>query len=402
MTLGLIEFILSLAYTTAWLFLGYIITCCTLILIKILYKLRNEVFNEQSKIKPSHDQVILITGATSGIGLALARFFYRKGFSIIATRLSENEPDHLTELMHEKHQQPVYGCYQKIFFVNLDVRCQESIKNSHSEVKKILEDNNFKLYTLINNAGVAYNFTTNWSTREQLATTVQVNLLGPILMVRQYTSLLAENPGSRIVFVGSILSKLALRSATYCATKAALNMLSEALSMELRNLQIKVRVVNVGNLLRNTSILANSAAQAEQVYSEFTEDEKRIYKKGFEKHVSDLKKVDRLLGMSNDSNAKKDSKNFKRRTKFSLLRLIAKAVEYSSGVLNCAGSDLDNSYLMRSFEIAVLDLEPPADLYGGNMYYSTVSGSVIEFLSGASWLRGVSSLLDFGSRSFMG
>lgn len=388
---------ISTLNSIAWLFCGYLVFSTTFFFMKILSKLKNEVFNERLKIKPTSDRVILITGATSGIGLATAKYLYRRGFSIIATRLSENEPDHLTKLMLDESQnsreQVVITQKPKIFFVNLDVRFQDSISNSYIEVKKILKENDLKLHALINNAGVSFNNYTHWASRSQLLATVQVNLLGPILMVRQYTPLLATTPGSRVVNLGSILGQIPSQPSAYNATKAGLAMLSNCLTIELEHLKIKSIVVHVGNLIKNTAIIKNSSASIEQVYNELSDEEKMLYNEEYQKHAESLKKNDSFIEKSQSPT--RIDENEKKKVTTSPVTMIARYLNFSGGTLD-SRLDLVDTCLMRSFDNAICLKDPPDELYGGNWFYSIVTASYIESVS-ARHLKDLSKCFRFGA-----
>lgn len=357
-------------------FLNYFFYFTGIIILRILLRLKNEYFNEHLKINSDlGSKAILITGATRGIGLALARYFYRKGFSIIATRLSENEPDHLSELMLDrKHSQEDTN---KIFFVDLDVTSESSIANSYQKVEELLNAHKLHLYALINNAGVAYHYKATFSKRAHLVSTVQTNLLGPILMVRQYMPLLAKTQTARIVNVGSITSMYPMAGVcVYSATKAALLQYSNTLALELRPYNVRSVTVIGGKLMKNTSIM-KFCEGSKEVYDELTEQEKALFGKEFEEHMKMIKKSESWFERAKKPTSGQQPMQKTKSVKSFLYKLNLKIFNILSGELK-DGSQLEHSFVMKSFDNAIRLKKPPLTLYAGNWVYSIITAALSD------------------------
>ena len=163
------------------LLLIYIYCFLALVLVRILYKILTESLNECRKLKPSSSQAILITGATSGIGLSLCKYFHRLGYSVIVTYYSDQEVGYAELVELNERSDKVNSFY----FVSLNVRSEESIANSYRIVSDILAKNGLQLLALINNAGVAQFHKGQWDSRRAIRALIETNLLGTIRIVRQ-------------------------------------------------------------------------------------------------------------------------------------------------------------------------------------------------------------------------
>lgn len=367
--------------------LYYILIKLTIILLRASWKIADDIVGIRSRVKPSAKEVILITGGTSGIGLALAKYFYKKGFSIIVSRHSKREPDELVELkksseLSHDNDKP------KIFFIQLDVKSQESIKNSYNEVKEILSNNKLNLYALINNAGITLNFKCVWATRNQIEAVNSTNFLGPILMIRQYVPLLMKTPNSRIIQVGSGLSHLpGDMYSVYGGTKAGMSAFMNSLAFELKQYNIETTTVHVGNLIQNTSILDNCVKNLEEIYQDFSKDDIEV----FDKDVRDCIEKQALFKTWLESKGE-GVKNHLNLNIFELT--INKIINILGGKLNSPTQNLEESYsAMRSFDLAICLIENPnKELFSGNWFYNYFSSSAFETLDSVD--RGiVSSLL---------
>ena len=172
------------------------------------------------------NRTVLITGGTSGIGLALATQLLQRGNTVLVTGRD------LEKLTAAKHTFPGIHTYQS------DVSDPEAIMTLS---RSVLAD--FPaLDTLINNAGIMRNLNLNQSrdlcdvTRE-----IETNLCGPVRMIQQFLPHLKTRPDALIVNVSSGLAFVPLPvSPVYCAAKAALHSYTQSLRVQLEGTGVTV------------------------------------------------------------------------------------------------------------------------------------------------------------------
>ncbi|ELY4322618.1 SDR family oxidoreductase [Cronobacter turicensis] len=167
----------------------------------------------------------LITGCSSGFGLATATLFLAKGWNVIATMRT---PD--PSLFPES---------DKLTLLPLDITSEESI---NEVVKKA-----GAIDLLVNNAGVGAPVPvelTPLATAQQLMNT---NVLGTLLLTQAFLPLMREKKSGVIINVSSSVTTKAMPLiGVYRASKAALNAWSESLAIEARPFGIRVHVVLPG------------------------------------------------------------------------------------------------------------------------------------------------------------
>jgi NAD(P)-dependent dehydrogenase (short-subunit alcohol dehydrogenase family) len=180
-------------------------------------------------------EVALITGATRGIGLAVADSLAKLGYCILLNGLDLEEGRRIeaqfVDQGHDAH------------FIRADIACRSELQALFDEVR----DRYGRLHVLCNNAGVRLNGRFEDLTFEELDRSVAVNLKGPFLCIQQALPLLRKASGGRIVNIAST-SGLAgyATGAAYCSTKAALIMLTKVLALELGPEGIRVNCVCPG------------------------------------------------------------------------------------------------------------------------------------------------------------
>ena len=172
------------------------------------------------------DNTILITGGTSGIGLELAKQLKSSGNTVIITGRDE------VKLKQSQREVPGIHVYQS------DVGESTAISALYTKVIADFPE----LNVVINNAGIMRMLNLMRSNDGQhIEQEVDVNLLGPILMVAQFLPHLMTKPESAIVNVSSGLAFIPLISAPiYGATKAGLHAYTQALRIQLENTTVKV------------------------------------------------------------------------------------------------------------------------------------------------------------------
>lgn len=335
------------------------------LVVRIIVRLRNEVFNSDIKAKPTSKQAIFITGATSGIGLALAKYFQSIGYTVIVGYFSSQEPGY--EELRKINDRDTSGA--KIYFVELNVRNLESISKSYDQVKDIIIQNGLGFRALINNAGLGDMQQAPWNNREKMRALVETNLLGPMFMVRQFLPLLAKTKGSRIVNVSSAMAMIPAKYFTiYGATKAGLAYYSAALQLEIRKYGVKVVTIFPANLIKNTSIVMTGTRDEIAVYSDFSKDDEEFCGQDLRDHITIVNKVRSRLARIKGSDVK---------VRTSLRSRIS---DFLSGAVDFR-KNLEETKVMASFENAVRLTDPPLEMYSGSFCFNIIIGSFLELLS---------------------
>jgi uncharacterized oxidoreductase len=173
-----------------------------------------------------HKKTILITGGTSGIGLELARQLHQRGNTVIVTGRDREKLDAV------RHALPGIHAFES----------DASDPAAIAALGERMETEFPALDTLVNNAGIMRNLDFNRGhdlhdvTRE-----IEINLSGPIRMVRQFLPQLKVRPGAMIVNVSSGLAFVPFpTSPVYCAAKAAIHSFTQSLRVQLEGTGVTV------------------------------------------------------------------------------------------------------------------------------------------------------------------
>jgi len=202
-----------------------------------------------------HKEVILISGASSGIGYQTARLAAERGHFVIATAPTE-------ALLKE-----VPGNVSLKLVLDL---CNE--QTIHGALK-IIQEKNIRITCLINNAGYAQPGPVELVDDARLRKQFDVNVFGTMALTRAVLPLLREselaNHGQveihrrKIITLSSMLGLVSLPyQGVYAASKFALEALFEALRMEVKDFGIDVVLIEPGWI--NTAFLKTAMAQASQ------------------------------------------------------------------------------------------------------------------------------------------
>jgi NADP-dependent 3-hydroxy acid dehydrogenase YdfG len=191
------------------------------------------------------EQVVLVTGCSTGIGHALAPALKAAGHRPFATA---RRPEMLADLAKDG-----------IETLALDVTEPESILQAVAAVSARAG----RIDVLINNAGVnAFGPVIELSV-ERVRRLFDTNVLGLLAVTQAVFPHFAEQRSGRIVNVGSLAGLVPTPFAgPYCATKSAVHMLSEVLRMEVKPFGVDVVVVQPGGVRSN--IAANGSAGLDQ------------------------------------------------------------------------------------------------------------------------------------------
>lgn len=183
---------------------------------------------------PMPSPVVLITGCSSGIGQALCQAFHRQGCRVVATARRVEALDDLK----------AHG----ILTLPLDVTDSAGIRQV---VETVLAQAG-RIDMLINNAGFGQFGPLMDLSPAQLQAQWHTNVLAPLELVQQVAPVMKGQRSGTIVNMGSISGVVTTPFAgAYCASKAALHSLSEALRMELAPFGIHVVTVQPGAIQSN-------------------------------------------------------------------------------------------------------------------------------------------------------
>jgi NAD(P)-dependent dehydrogenase (short-subunit alcohol dehydrogenase family) len=197
---------------------------------------------------------VLITGASSGIGIAIAeKLIAEGGYKIISiSRDPEKVKREFSKLASKK---------DKIDFFFGDV----SDPASCNAIFEHLNQNYDSLHGLVNNAGVLIKGGIENTSLYQWEKVLSVNLTAPFLLVSTLLPLLKRAGNSSIVNISSIAAAKPGTSIAYSVSKAGLDMLTKYLAGDLAEYRIRVNSVNPG-LVRTNIHLDNKIVENKQQY----------------------------------------------------------------------------------------------------------------------------------------
>jgi NAD(P)-dependent dehydrogenase (short-subunit alcohol dehydrogenase family) len=176
-------------------------------------------------------KVVLITGGSSGIGKSIGEFLHQKGFVVYGT--SRNP---------EKVLNSVFP------LVALDVRNSDSIKTA---VNKIIETSG-RLDIVINNAGVGITGPLEEIPTEEIRNNFETNFFGPIEVMKAALPQMRKQNSGLIINITSIAGYMGLPyRSVYSASKGALELITEALRMEVKAFGIEITNVAPGDFATN-------------------------------------------------------------------------------------------------------------------------------------------------------
>lgn len=176
-------------------------------------------------------KTIFITGASSGIGKAIGEFLHQKGYTVYGT---SRNPEKVTGSVFP--------------LVALDVRDAASIKAAVAEV--IAKTGTIDV--LVNNAGVGITGPLEEIPAEEIKNNFETNLFGPIEVMKAVLPHMRNQKSGLIINVTSIAGYMGLPyRSVYSASKGALELISEALRMEVKSFGITITTVAPGDFATN-------------------------------------------------------------------------------------------------------------------------------------------------------
>jgi uncharacterized protein len=189
----------------------------------------------------------LITGASKGIGRAIARELASKKFNVLLVARSENL---LTELAGEIEKNYNVQCH----YLVSDLSKQEAT----NDIYNWCIDQKFAVKILVNNAGYGLSGSFETRTVKEHIDMINVSVLSTIKLIHLFLPQLKEQEKAYILNIGSSSAYQAVPYlATYAASKSFIVSFTRALKYELRNSNVVVSVVNPGVTDTDFPIRAN-------------------------------------------------------------------------------------------------------------------------------------------------
>lgn len=203
--------------------------------------------------------IAFITGASSGIGAACARKFAQGGYTLL---LNARSVDKLQALKTEL--ETAYGT--DVQLLAFDVRDRKAAETA----LKSLPEKYQTIDVLVNNAGLALGVDKEYEgTEENYDTMIETNITALLMMTRLVVPGMVKRGKGHVINIGSVAGDAAYPGGSvYCATKAAVKVLSDGLRMDLVDTPLRVTNVKPGLVETNFSVtrFAGDKERADKVY----------------------------------------------------------------------------------------------------------------------------------------
>jgi 3-oxoacyl-[acyl-carrier protein] reductase len=202
--------------------------------------------------QPLSNKTALITGATRGIGRAIALELAKQGATVYGTATSEKGAAEITNYLKENNYQG-----QGIVLNVADTDSISTLSNFFQEQKVIID-------ILVNNAGITRDNLSLRMKDEEWEQVIQTNLTGVFKLSKIFSRTMLKQHWGRIINISSITAIIGNPGQTnYAAAKAGVIGFSKSLALELASRQITVNVVAPG-FIASDMTHSLSEAQREQ------------------------------------------------------------------------------------------------------------------------------------------
>lgn len=191
-------------------------------------------FREHKKAQQNYKPVVLVTGCSSGIGLALAKKLHEKTEYRVIVTAREKSVEKIRNIFREDDR----------FLIRvLDVTSTENRQSLIHEISKLWGG----VDVLVNNAGISYRSVVEHMTAKDELLQMDTNYLGPMGLIRLCLPHMRETGRGKIINVSSVSGMLAMPTmSSYSASKFALEGACEALWYEMRPFGVKICMVQPG------------------------------------------------------------------------------------------------------------------------------------------------------------
>ncbi len=203
-------------------------------------------------------KIVLITGATSGIGEACAHRFAIGGYDLVITGRNAKKLDAVKEMAEEEGSQVV-----TLVFDVRDRKAAEAAVGSLQGRWKNID-------VLINNAGLALGLDKEYEgNMDDWETMIDTNIKGLLTMTRLIVPGMVERNHGHVINIGSVAGDAAYAGGNvYCATKSAVKAITDGLRIDVAHTAVRVTNVKPGLVETNFSVIRfhGSKDTADNVY----------------------------------------------------------------------------------------------------------------------------------------
>ena len=182
-------------------------------------------------------KIALITGASRGIGQAIAEGFAREGAALILVARDLERLNQLEEKLSAERR--------NVVVIQADVTNEEQVQEAFQHTLRLFG----RLDILVNNAGVFDGGPIDELTLETWEKVMAVNLRGPFLCAREAMRIMKQQQGGRIINIGSISAqRVRPNAAPYNTSKAGIVGLTQSIALEGRSYGISCGCLHPGNV----------------------------------------------------------------------------------------------------------------------------------------------------------
>ncbi|MEG3978560.1 SDR family oxidoreductase [Microcoleus sp. herbarium8] len=213
------------------------------------------------------NQIVFITGASSGIGAACAQIFAKGGAKLI---LAARRLEKLDRLAKELVETKSVASMNEIYLLELDVRDRPQVESAIAALPDAWKN----IDILINNAGLSRGLDKlhegNFQDWEEM---IDTNVKGLLYMTRYIVPGMVSRGGGHVVNIGSIAGRQAYpKGSVYCASKAAVRAISDGLKQDLLGTAVRVTEIEPGLVETEFSNVRfhGDAEKAKNVYQGLT------------------------------------------------------------------------------------------------------------------------------------
>lgn len=214
-------------------------------------------------MKATTTKRVLITGATSGIGAAIAKIFAKHGFQLIITGRRKDKLEEVKNKLVQKYS-------VEITTLCFDVRQVSEVKKA----VKTLKDTGKSVDILINNAGLAKGLSAIHEGKiNDWEVMIDTNIKGLLYMTRLISPMMVKNKRGHIINICSTAGhEVYPKGNVYSATKFAVDALSRSMRLDLYQYGIKVSQVSPGHVEETEFALVRFDGDEEKakIYEDFT------------------------------------------------------------------------------------------------------------------------------------